>query len=55
MCVLIQGGRTALHLAAMNGHVEIVDHLVSQVSQDVNKTDNVSSFIVFYSNKVSMA
>lgn len=56
MCVLIQGGRTALHLAARNGHVEIVDHLVSQPSQDVNKTDNVSSFIVFYSkllNKVN--
>ena len=55
MCVLIQGGCTALHLAVECGHVEIVDHLVSQVSQDVNKTDIVSSFIVFYSNKVSMA
>ena len=58
MCVPIQDGDTALHLAAMNGHVKIVDRLVSQPSQDVNKTDNVRSFIVFCSellNKVNIA
>ena len=56
VCALIQDGYTALHLAAVNGHVKVVDHLVSQPSQDVNKTNNVSSFIVFYSkllNKVN--
>ena len=40
MCILIQYGDTALHNAADEGHVEIVDHLVS-AGADMNITNEV--------------
>ena len=41
VCSLIQDGNTALHLAALNGYKEVVDHLVSSKC-DVNVTNAVS-------------
>ena len=40
MCILIQGGVTALHTAAYYGHVEIVDYLVS-AGADMKITNKV--------------
>ena len=41
MCIVIQGGDTAVHGAASEGFTETVDHLVS-AGADVNITNNVS-------------
>ena len=41
MCDLIQHGQTALHKAADNGHVEVVDHLIKS-GADFNVGDDVS-------------
>ena len=46
MSILIQGGNTALHRAALMGQTETVDHLVS-AGADVNITNNVSQYVVF--------
>ena len=37
-----QGGRTALHYAAKNGHIEIVKYLIDEHGVDVNIQDKVS-------------
>ena len=41
VCDLIQDGETALHKAAKNGHVKVVDHLIKS-GADFNVVDNVS-------------
>ena len=41
MCILKQGGDTALNDAAMNGHTEIVEYL-SSAGADLNIAGNVS-------------
>ena len=40
VCTYMQDGRTSLYLAAYNGHIEIVQHLLSS-SADVNKAAKV--------------
>ena len=40
-CVLLQGGKTALHLAAVMGHVQAIETLISS-GADVNALDEVS-------------
>ena len=48
MCVVlihsshVQGGSTALMLAASGGHTAIVQYLVERTTAQVNATDNVS-------------
>ena len=42
---LIQVGNTAFHHAARNGHIKVVDHLLS-LQPNINITNNVSQFIV---------
>ena len=44
--LLIQIGRTALHRACINGHVEVVKLLISN-NADVATTDNVSECLSF--------
>jgi len=40
-CVLLQEKRTALHQAAINGHVQVVEALI-KLGTDVNALDEVS-------------
>ena len=42
---LIQYGYTALHNAAWQGHMKVVDHLLISNAK-INSTNNVSQFIV---------
>ena len=42
---LIQEGDTALHNAAMEGHVKVVDNLLISNAK-INSTNNVSQFVV---------
>ena len=39
--LLLQGGYTALHVACLNGHVEVVKLLMSN-NADISATTNVS-------------
>ena len=41
--LLLQAGRTALHHACINGHVEVLKLLISN-NADVAATDNVSVY-----------
>jgi len=41
VCTYLQYGRTPLHWAVRNGHIEVVRHLISS-GADVNKADKVS-------------
>ncbi len=41
MCYILQGGDTALHIAAEYGHLEIATLLINN-GCDMNKTDKVS-------------
>ena len=43
--LLLQFGRTALHYACMNGHLEVVKHLINN-NADISATDNVSDYAV---------
>ena len=53
--LLLQGGGTALHRACMNGHLEVVKHLLNN-NADISATDDVSDYAVclLYSLKVSI-
>ena len=44
--LLLQCGRTALHRACWNGHLEVVKHLLNN-NADISATDNVSDYAVF--------
>ena len=44
----IQNGNTALILASMNGHKDIVSLLLSITNIDVNKQNNVRKYIYIY-------
>lgn len=41
-CVLLQGGSSALHYAAINGHVEAVDVMMLKNPELIKQTDKVS-------------
>ena len=43
--LLLQHGRTALHHACMNGHLEVVKHLLNN-NADISATDDVSDYAV---------
>ena len=43
--ILLQCGRTALHRACMNGHLEVVKHLLNN-NADILATDDVSDYAV---------
>ena len=40
-CVLLQNGRTALMIASLNGHTEVVHELLKFKDVDINKRDEV--------------
>ena len=44
--LLLQDGRTALHYACRDGHVEVVSHLINNFA-DISATDNVSDCSIF--------
>ena len=48
-CVLLQGGYTALHHAARNGHSAVVDLLLNRQPNLITQTDNVSEQIIQFS------
>ena len=43
--LLLQSGRTALHLACNSGRIEVVKHLISNKA-DISATDKVSDYVV---------
>ena len=43
--LLLQFGMTALHNASMNGHTEVVNHLINN-NADISAIDNVSDYAV---------
>ena len=43
--LLLQDGWTDLHLACINGHLEVVKHLINN-NADISATDNVSDHAV---------
>ena len=43
--LLLQGGCTALHCACMNGHLEVVRHLLNN-NADISATNSVSDYAV---------
>ena len=49
-CVFLQVGRNALHIAAENGHADVVDRLLNTHSDLIRQTDNVSEHIMQFSN-----
>ena len=56
LCVvhdLIQGGDTALHIAAQEGYTEVVEYLLSSQAH-VNVTNNVSQFIIGFLDEVDI-
>ena len=44
-CVFLQGGRTALHLAAITNSVDVVNLLLMKDSALIKQTDKVSEQI----------
>ena len=44
--LLLQDGRTALHIACSKGHVDVVKLLISN-NADIAATDNVSERLLF--------
>ena len=45
--LLLQYGWTALHRACINGHLEVVKHLLNN-NADISATDDVSDYAVVY-------
>ena len=43
--LLLQFGMTALHRACINGHLEVVKHLLNNKA-DISATDDVSDYVV---------
>ena len=43
--LLLKIGRTALHCACMNGHLEVVKHLINN-NADISATADVSDYAV---------
>ena len=54
-CVFLQLGRTALHVAAMNNYVDIVNLLLMKDSTLINQTDNVSEQIIYHVQRHKVA
>ena len=48
-CVFLQGGWTALHNAASNGHSAVVDLLLNRQPNLIIQTDKVSEQIIQFS------
>ena len=48
-CVFLQGGCTALHWAAMNGHSAVAELLVKYRPELITQTDNVSEQTIQFS------
>ena len=47
-CVFLQRGWTALHVAAWNNSVDVVNLLLMKDSTLINQTDNVSEQIIYH-------
>ena len=42
--LLLQNGRTVLHIACIGGYTEMVKHLINDNAADVSATDDVSNY-----------
>ena len=47
-CVFLQGGRNAMHLAAQQGHENIVNYLLQKHPDMIKQTDNVSEHNIHF-------
>ena len=54
-CVFLQRGETALHVAAWNNNVDIVNLLLMKDSTLINQTDDVSEQIIYHVQRHKVA
>ena len=54
-CVFLQNGETALHVAAWNNSVDIVNLLLMKDSTLISQTNNVSEQIIYHVQRHKVA